>query len=243
MKKRPFKKTLGVNIDHVATLRQARLGKRPSVLRAAQEAVRGGADGITLHLREDRRHIQEDDLREIQRLVRVPVNLEMAFTPEMIAIALKRRPQKICIVPERRQELTTEGGLNAVKKEKMLTKVMPRFLKANIEVSLFIAPSFEQIFAAKRSGAPVIEIHTGAYAHASGKKRLSELNKIKRAVKLAHSLGLRVNVGHGLDFDNVAPLVRIAEVEEFNIGHALIGEAVFEGLRNTVRRMKKIITS
>lgn len=237
------KKTLGINVDHVATLRQARRGEEPSVLEAARSAVRGGADGITLHLREDRRHIQDSDLKEIQRQIKVPVNLEMALTPEMIAIALKNRPRKICIVPERRQELTTEGGLDVIKKETALTKIMARFARAKIEVSLFIAPSADQIQAAARTGAPVIEIHTGAYAHSSGKARERELKKIKLAVKLAVSLGLKVNVGHGLNYENVKPLIRIAEVEEFNIGHSIISRAVFEGLENAVRRMKKMITA
>lgn len=237
------KKTLGVNIDHVATLRQARRGSEPSVLQAALEAVRGGAEGITIHLREDRRHIQDHDLKAIRQLIKVPLNLEMAFVPEMTAIALKYRPQKICIVPERRRELTTEGGLDVLKKEKALTNAIPRFSAAGIEVSLFIAPNPEQIRAAARTGAPVIEIHTGAYAHASGSMRKSELIRIKTAARLAASLGLKVNAGHGLNYQNVLALVRLPELEEFNIGHSIVSRAVFIGLQRAVRAMKKLVAS
>lgn len=237
------KKTLGVNIDHVATLRQARRGSAPSVLQAAFEAVKGGADGITIHLREDRRHIQDYDLAAIRKRIKVPLNLEMAFVPEMIKIALKYRPQKICIVPERRRELTTEGGLDVIKKEKALARVLPRFSAAGIEVSLFIAPNPRQIRAAARVGAPVIEIHTGAYAHASGRERQRELIRIKQGAQLAASLGVKVNAGHGLNLDNVLPLARLPELEEFNIGHSIVGRAVFIGLAQAVREMKKLLTA
>lgn len=243
MKTLKRKKTLGVNIDHVATLRQARRGSEPSVIQAAQKAVRGGAEGITIHLREDRRHIQEDDLAAIRKRIRVPLNLEMAFIPEMVSMALKYRPQKICIVPERRRELTTEGGLDVLKKEKALTRAMPRFFAAGIEVSLFIAPSADQIRAAARTGAPVIEIHTGAYAHASGTALKRELTRIRNGARLASSLGLRVNAGHGLNYQNVLALVRIPELEEFNIGHSIVSRAVFNGMELAVREMKSLIAS
>jgi len=243
MKPAKRKKTLGVNIDHVATLRQARRGHEPSVLQAALAAVKGGAEGLTIHLREDRRHIQDHDLVSIRRQLQIPLNLEMAFVPEMITIALKYRPQKICIVPERRSELTTEGGLDVLKKEKALIKVMPRFAAADIEVSLFIAPSPEQIRAAARTGVPVIEIHTGAYAHASGGARKKELLRIKAAARLAAALGLKVNAGHGLNYENVSALVGLPEIEEFNIGHAIVSRAVFIGLERAVREMKQLITA
>jgi len=243
MKILPRKKTLGVNVDHVATLRQARRGAEPSVLQAALEAVRGGAEGITIHLREDRRHIQDHDLAAIRRRIKVPVNLEMAFVPEMTKIALKYRPQKVCIVPERRRELTTEGGLDVLKIEKALTRAVPRFCAAGIEVSLFIAPNPQQIRAAARSGAPVIEIHTGAYAHATGRSRQKELLRIKTAARLAASLGLKVNAGHGLNYQNVIPLVRLPELEEFNIGHSIVSRAVFIGLERAVREMKTLISA
>lgn len=241
MKKKSIRKILGVNIDHVATIRQARRGEEPSVLEAAREAVRGGADGITIHLREDRRHIQDRDLHEIRRTIRVPLNLEMAFVGEMTAIALRTRPQKICIVPERRRELTTEGGLDVLKKENELKRAMPRFHKAGIEVSLFIAPDPAQIQAAARTGADAIEIHTGTYAHAAGKARSRELLRIRKAAALAASLGLKVNAGHGLNYRNVQPLTRIAELEEFNIGHSIVSRAVFTGLKQAVREMKVLI--
>jgi pyridoxine 5-phosphate synthase len=205
--------------------------------------VRGGAEGLTIHLREDRRHIQDADLATIRRHVKVPLNLEMAFVPEMILIALKYRPQKICIVPERRRELTTEGGLDVLKKEKALTREMPRLTAAGIEVSLFVAPNEEQIRAAARTSAPVIEIHTGAYAHAEGRARKQELSRIQRAARLAASLGLKVNAGHGLNYENVLALVRIPELEEFNIGHSIVSRAVFCGLQRAVREMKKLIAS
>ncbi|MBP9865830.1 MAG: pyridoxine 5'-phosphate synthase [Candidatus Omnitrophica bacterium] len=243
MKPAARKKTLGVNVDHVATLRQARRGCEPSVLQAALEAVKGGAEGITIHLREDRRHIQDYDLAAIRRHVKVPLNLEMAFVPEMTAIALKYRPQKICLVPERRRELTTEGGLDVLKIEKALTRAMSRFAAAGIEVSLFIAPNPDQIRAAARTGAPVIEIHTGAYAHAVGSARKREFVRIKTAARLAAELGLKVNAGHGLNYENVAPLVRLPELEEFNIGHSIVSRSVFIGLERAVREMKRLIAA
>ncbi len=236
------KKKLGVNIDHVATLRQARRGTEPALVRAAREAVRAGADGITVHLREDRRHIQDYDLKALRKAVKISLNLEMAFVPEMVRIALAERPQKICLVPERRHELTTEGGLDLLPKEKALLKTMPRFHAAGIEVSVFIAPARRQILAARRTGADAIEIHTGAYAHARGSARKREWARIRDAAKLAALLGLKVHAGHGLDYENTRALCRILEIEEFNIGHSIVSRAIFTGLFQAVREMKAILT-
>ncbi|MBI3314081.1 MAG: pyridoxine 5'-phosphate synthase [Candidatus Omnitrophica bacterium] len=232
---------LGVNLDHVATLRQARGGHVPSPARAVLEAEKGGADGITLHLREDRRHIQDSDLWEIKKICRVPINLEMALHPGIIRIALRFRPEKVCVVPEKRQEVTTEGGLDAIKNERALKKIIPGFKKNKIEVSLFIDPSFKQIEAAKRTGAQAIEIHTGAYADARGGKHPKELVKIAKAARYAHSLGLIVNAGHGLNYENVHAICCIPEIYELNIGHSIISRAVFTGLRAAVREMKRLI--
>ncbi|MFA6599992.1 MAG: pyridoxine 5'-phosphate synthase [Candidatus Omnitrophota bacterium] len=233
--------SLGVNIDHVATLRQARGGQVPSPSRAAREAVLGGADGITFHLREDRRHIQDHDLPAIRKACRVPLNLEMALHPAIVRIALRFRPNKVCIVPERRREVTTEGGLDAVRNQKALEKVTSGLRKRKIEVSLFIAPSKPQIRAAACSGANAIEIHTGAYANAVGRARLHELNKIRSAAQYARRLGLKVNAGHGLNYENVAAIARIPELEELNIGHSIVALAVFVGLSKAVRLMKTAI--
>ncbi len=232
---------LGVNIDHVATLRQARQGHEPEVYRAAIQAESGGADGITVHLREDRRHIQDFDIRQIRRVTHIPLNLEMAFVPEMVKIALAVRPSKICIVPERRRELTTEGGLNVTRYEKGLKRTMPRFHAAGIEVSLFIAPDEQQIRAAQRAGADAVELHTGLYAHARGAVQKKECSRIRRAARFAVSLGLKVNAGHGLNYKNVGPLAAIPEIEEFNIGHSIVSRAVFTGLACAVREMKALI--
>lgn len=235
---------LGVNIDHVATLRQARGGKVPSPRLAALEAQKGGADGgITLHLREDRRHIQDFDLWEIKKVCRIPLNLEMALHPEIIRIALRLRPEKVCIVPERRREVTTEGGLDAVRYEKILKRMIPKFRQKKIQVSLFIAPSPKQIKTAARAGADAIEIHTGSYANARGRKRAGELKKIREGAKLAESLGLRVHAGHGLDYENVRAICRIPQIQELNIGHSIVSRAVFTGMRQAVREMKRLINT
>jgi len=232
---------LGVNIDHVATLRQVRGGAVPKPYCAAQEAVRGGADGITIHLREDRRHIQDADLKQIQKVVRIPLNLEMAFIPEMIHIALKTKPDKVCLVPEKRQELTTEGGLNAHAKEGALKQQLPQFRRKGIEVSLFIDPDPKQILTAFRVGATAIEIHTGTYANATGQKKKHELKRIREAAGLAHRLGLKVHAGHGLDYNNVCSIVKISEIVELNIGHSIVCQAVFVGIRKAVRDMKRLM--
>ena len=232
---------LGVNIDHVATLRQARRGSVPKPVRAALEAQKGGADGITIHLREDRRHIQDSDLIEIKKAIRVPLNLEMALVPEMVKIALKRRPEKICLVPEKRQELTTEGGLDALSKEYMLRRVLPQMRKKGIEVSLFIDPDPKQIQTAARVGSYAIEIHTGTYANAKGTKQKRELRRIKKAAQLASQLGLKVHAGHGLDYQNTKAVARIPEIIELNIGHSIVAHAVFVGIRKAVQQMKQLM--
>lgn len=233
---------LGVNIDHVATLRQARGGSLPSPQEAAREAQKGGADGITIHLREDRRHIQAGDLPAVQRVCRVPLNLEMALAPDIIRRALEVLPEKVCIVPERRQELTTEGGLDVVAKKAVLRRVIPKFRRRKIEVSLFIDPSVMQIVAARAVGAEAVELHTGTYANVSGARRRRELDRLRRAARLAHDLGLKVNAGHGLDYRNVGPIARLPYVSELNIGHAIVSRAVFVGLRDAVREMKRLLT-
>jgi pyridoxine 5-phosphate synthase len=230
---------LGVNIDHVATLREARGGSRPSPAEAAVEAVKGGADGITFHLREDRRHIQDEDLPEIRRRVRVPLNLEMALNAEIIRIALDFRPQKVCIVPERRREVTTEGGLDVVRYSAVLKRRIPDFRRKKIEASLFVAPSHKQIEAAARVGADAIEIHTGAYADASPKSRGKRLLEVRWAAAFARRLGLKVNAGHGLDYENVAAIAAIPELSELNIGHSIVSRSVFTGLREAVELMRR----
>lgn len=229
---------LGVNVDHVATLREARGGANPSPAEAAAEAVKGGADGITFHLREDRRHIQDGDLSEIRRCVSVPLNLEMALHPGIIKIALRFDPEKVCIVPERRRELTTEGGLDVVRNIKILKRWIPEFRKKCIEVSLFIEASQKQIEAAAYVGAEAIEIHTGSYANASGKSRKSRILEVRWAAEHARRLGLKVNAGHGLDYENVPAIAAIVELEELNIGHSIVAYSVFSGLREAVRLMK-----
>jgi len=234
---------LGVNIDHVATLRQARGGVAPSPLEAANEAERGGADSITIHLREDRRHIQDHDVEQLKKSCSVPLNLEMALASDIIRMALKIRPQKVCIVPEKRQELTTEGGLNVLSQEKTLRIVIRKLKKKKIEVSLFIDPDKKQIKAAKRVGAGAIEIHTGSYANAKRGAREKELQKIRQASRYGHLLGLKVHAGHGLDYKNVVSVASIPEIRELNIGHSIIGQAVFSGLRQAVYDMKKKIKS
>lgn len=229
---------LGVNIDHIATLRQARRETFPSVSAAALEAQKGGADSITIHLREDRRHIQDADLPSVQKTVSIPINLEMALSLDIVRIALKYAPEKICIVPERRQELTTEGGLNAIAARKQLFKFIPLFHKKKIQVSLFIDPDLEQVQTSFEVGADAIEIHTGTYARARGAERKKELERIRKAAFYANTLGLAVHAGHGLDYGNTKPIARIPYMAELNIGFSIIADAVFSGLRSSVRRMK-----
>jgi pyridoxine 5-phosphate synthase len=233
---------LGVNIDHVATLRQARGTTYPDPVRAALLAEECGADAITLHLREDRRHIQDRDVEILRGRLRTRMNLEAAVTDEMIALALRIRPQDVCLVPEKRQELTTEGGLDVIGGFERVREACRVLGQAGIRVSLFIDPETAQIEAAQRAGAPVIEIHTGAYAEAEeADKAALELERICRAAAYARRAGLKVNAGHGLHYGNVQAVAAIAEIAELNIGHAIVAEAVFLGWCEAVRRMKDLM--
>lgn len=236
-----MKKKLGVNIDHVATLRQARKAGFPQPSDAARMAQKAGAHGITIHLREDRRHIQDSDLPAVRRACSLPINLEMALHPEIVRIALRFKPEKVCLVPEKRQEVTTEGGLDLRPKFAQLKKLVPQFQKRKIDVSLFIDPNPEQIRLAAQLKADTIEIHTGTYADAKGKARKKELLRIQKAAKLAAGLGLKVNAGHGLDYENVKPVARIPEMEELNIGFSIVSKAVFVGFPAAVKMMKALI--
>jgi pyridoxine 5-phosphate synthase len=230
---------LGVNIDHVATLRQARRTTYPDVLAAAAAAERGGADGITVHLREDRRHIQDADVDRLRAHITTKLNLEMAATEAMVAKACVVRPADVCLVPERREELTTEGGLDAAGLAPLLASVVSRLSTAGIRVSLFIDPDAEQIHAASRLAAAAVELHTGTYADApTAARRQAELERIRTAAAQAHAAGLIVNAGHGLTIDNVEPIAAIPNVHELNIGHSIVADAVFIGLEEAVRRMK-----
>jgi pyridoxine 5-phosphate synthase len=230
---------LGVNIDHVATIRNARGGLHPDPLRAALMAADAGADGITAHLREDRRHITDADLEALVGSISLPLNLEMAATDEMLAIALKHRPHAACIVPERRAERTTEGGLDAAGQHNTLAPIIARLQDAGIRVSLFIAPDAHQLDAAAKLGAPVVELHTGPYSHAATDAHLAaELARLHAAAAHGAALGLEMHAGHGLTFDNVGPVAAMPELRELNIGHFLIGEAVFTGLGPAIARMR-----
>ena len=232
---------LGVNIDHVATLRQARRAAYPDPLFAALLAEESGADSITLHLREDRRHIQDSDVFAMRTALKTRMNLEMAVTEEMIRIALKVAPQDCCLVPESRQEVTTEGGLDVRGQSARIADANAALGGAGIRVSLFIDPEPAQIEAARRSGAPVIELHTGAYADASGAARAREFERLRSAAKLADSLGLTVNAGHGLNYHNVEPIAAIGEIIELNIGHSIIARSITDGLVKAVRDMKALM--
>ncbi len=232
---------LGVNIDHVATLRQARGVLYPDPVHAALIAEQSGADSITLHLREDRRHIQDGDVTVMRRLLQTRMNLEMAVTEEMIGIARQVLPQDCCLVPESRREITTEGGLDVAGQLTRIGAACQALGAAGIRVSLFIDPDAAQVEAAKRAGAPVIELHTGAYADAVGAARAREFERVRAAARLAASLGLIVNAGHGLNYHNVEPIAAIAEIVELNIGHSIIARAVFDGLAKAVRDMKDLM--
>jgi pyridoxine 5-phosphate synthase len=232
---------LGVNIDHVATLRQARRVAYPDPIHAALLAEQSGADSITLHLREDRRHIQDRDVTLMRQLLKTRMNLEMAVTEEMIRIAQSVLPQDCCLVPESRQEITTEGGLDVAGQMSRLTQACKALGGSGIRVSLFIDPDTAQIEAAQRAGAPVIELHTGTYANASGGAQAREFERVRAAAKLAASLGLTVNAGHGLHYHNVQPIAAITEIVELNIGHAIIARALFDGLPKAVRDMKELM--
>ena len=232
---------LGVNIDHVATLRQARRGRYPDPLYAALMAEEAGADSITLHLREDRRHIQERDVITMREALQTRMNLEMAVTEEMIRIAQAVLPQDCCLVPESRQEVTTEGGLNVLGQSSRVGDTCRALGSSGIRVSLFIDPDPAQIEAAQRVGAPVIELHTGAYAEAIGAARAREFERLRDAAKLAASLGLIVNAGHGLNYHNVEPIAAIPEIIELNIGHAIVARSILDGLAKAVRDMKELM--
>ncbi len=229
---------LGVNIDHVATVRNARGAGYPDPVRAALLAAEAGADGITAHLREDRRHITDDDIARLSQGLTIPLNLEMAATDEMLAIALKHRPHAACIVPEKREERTTEGGLDAAGQHDHLAPLVRELGAARIRVSLFIEPDARQIEAAVRLGAPVVELHTGRYAELEGEARAEELRRLADAAALAAKNGIEVHAGHGLTYDNVAPIAAIPQIRELNIGHFLVGEALFTGLGEAVKRMR-----
>ena len=237
----PGRLRLGVNIDHVATIRNARGGEHPDPARAAQIIARAGGDGITVHLREDRRHIRDDDLRRVQSATGLPLNLEMAATDEMLEIALRHRPHAACIVPERREERTTEGGLDAAGQHNRLAPVVTRLADAGVRVSLFIAPEPRQIEAAMKLGAPVVELHTGEYAHAEGEQVALELRRIAEMAALAARNGIEPHAGHGLTYENVQPIAAIPQLVELNIGHYLIGEAIFCGLEASVTRMRALM--
>jgi pyridoxine 5-phosphate synthase len=232
---------LGVNIDHVATIRNARGGDHPDPVRAAKLAAEAGADGITAHLREDRRHITDEDIDRLMAEIDLPLNLEMAATEEMLAIALRHKPHAACIVPEKREERTTEGGLDAAGQFETLRPYVNWLSQANIRVSLFIEPSEAQVEAAVRLGAPVVEFHTGRYAHVEGEERAVELKRIADCAALAVKNGIEPHAGHGLTFDNVMPVAAIPQIAELNIGHFLIGEAIFTGLDASVRRMRELM--
>ncbi|HEV2078883.1 MAG TPA: pyridoxine 5'-phosphate synthase [Allosphingosinicella sp.] len=232
---------LGVNIDHVATIRNARGGAHPDPVRAAFAAAAAGADGITAHLREDRRHITDEDISRLMDNLTIPLNLEMAATEEMLEIALRHRPHAACIVPEKREERTTEGGLDAAGQDNHLAPFVARLVEANIRVSLFIEPDPRQIDAAVRLKAPVVEFHTGRYAHLEGEEQTAELRRLSDAAALAAKNGIEAHAGHGLTFDNVAPIAAIPQLAELNIGHFLVGEAIFTGLESSVSRMRSLM--
>ncbi|CAM3635658.1 pyridoxine 5'-phosphate synthase [Castellaniella denitrificans] len=233
---------LGVNIDHVATLRQQRLTTYPDPLQAALRAEDAGADLITLHLREDRRHIQDADVRAIRPALRTRMNLECAITPDMLAIACDIRPQDVCLVPENRRELTTEGGLDVLGRYDEVASAVARLHDAGIRVSLFIDPEADQIAAAARAGARVIELHTGAYADApEAGLRAAQLERLRAAIAVGVGEGLRVNAGHGLHYDNVEPVAALPGISELNIGHAIVAQAVFDGWEPAIRRMKALM--
>ncbi len=237
---------LGVNIDHVATIRNARGGRHPDPVRAARLAAQAGADGITAHLREDRRHIADDDIDRLAREIDLPLNLEMAATKEMLAIAVKHRPHAACLVPEKREERTTEGGLDVVRGQSAIRPFVRELVGTGIRVSLFIEPERAALDAAVALGAPVVELHTGAYCEAwaeepGGAKARRELKRLEDAAAHAAAIGLECHAGHGLSFDTVGPVAAIPTIAELNIGHFLVGEAIFSGLESAIRRMRALM--
>ncbi len=233
---------LGVNIDHVATLRQARGTSYPSPAEAARIAEEAGADSITVHLREDRRHIQDHDLDELREVMRTHMNLEMAVTDEMVSIAKRVKPSDVCLVPEKREELTTEGGLDVAGQLDKVRAACVALADAGIRVSLFIDPDREQLDAAIAAGAPVVELHTGSYADTAGAEQAAELARIVDAARYGDGRGLVINAGHGLHYENVQPIARIPEIVELNIGHAIVARAVLDGLATAVAEMKRLMT-
>lgn len=230
---------LGINIDHVATVRNARGGSHPCPVRAALLAAQAGADGITAHLREDRRHIRDEDIARLKAEVALPLNLEMAATKEMLAIACRAKPHAACIVPEKRTEVTTEGGLDAAHHQSMLSEYTAALTASGIRVSLFIDPSPRQVEAAKDIGAPVVEFHTGKYCELTGAAQARELKLIQEACVLATNLGIECHAGHGLNYENVGAIAAIAQIHELNIGHFLIGEAIYTGMAEAIREMRR----
>ena len=236
---------LGVNIDHVATIRNARGSVHPDPVKAAKIAQSSGADGITAHLREDRRHISDGDIKLLKEEIDIPLNLEMAPTQEMLDIALEARPERICLVPEKRLEITTEGGLDVVNTKKnkllLLEKIIDYAYKNNIDVSLFIDPDIKQIRSAKNMGVKIVELHTGNFCSSKKEKKIEELEKLKVASEYAHGEGIEVHAGHGINFDTVGDISKIKYIAELNIGHFLIGEAIFLGLKKTIIKMRKMI--
>jgi pyridoxine 5-phosphate synthase len=234
---------LGVNIDHVATIRQARRTRYPDPVYAALMAEQAGADSITLHLREDRRHIQDRDIRAMKDVLQTRMNLEMAITDEMLAIATEVQPRDVCLVPERREELTTEGGLDVAGQLARVREAVARLGAAGIRVSLFIDPDRRQLEASVAAGAPVVELHTGCYADAANERtRLAEYERVRDAAQAGKALGLAINAGHGLNYHNVQPIARIPEITELNIGHAIVARAIFDGLSTAVIEMKRLMT-
>jgi pyridoxine 5-phosphate synthase len=232
---------LGVNIDHVATVRNARGGAFPDPVRAAILAEQAGADGITAHLREDRRHISDDDIARLTNEMKIPLNLEMAATEEMLTIALSAKPHAACIVPEKREERTTEGGIDVVGQFTRLEPIVGKLVAAGIRVSMFIEPDRKQLDASRALGAPVVELHTGAYAEASGEARAKCLKHIHNAAEFGADIGLEIHAGHGLTYDNVKADAAIPHIRELNIGHFLVGEAIFAGLAESIRRMRALM--
>ena len=232
---------LGVNIDHVATVRNARGGAFPDPVRAAILAEQCGADGITAHLREDRRHISDDDILRLTAAIKIPLNLEMAATPEMLAIALKAKPHAACIVPEKREERTTEGGIDVVGQFARLQPIVAQLVAAGICVSMFVEPDRKQLDASRSLGAPVVELHTGAYANARGPEQEKLLKHIHNAAEFGADLGLEIHAGHGLTYDNVKAVAAIPHIRELNIGHFLIGEAIFAGLAESIQKMRALM--
>ena len=232
---------LGVNIDHVATIRNARGGKFPDPVRAAKLAAQAGADGITAHLREDRRHISDEDIERLSTEIDLPLNLEMAATNEMLEIALRHRPHAVCIVPEKREERTTEGGIDAARQQQRLAPFIKQLSAAGVRVSLFIEADREQLDAAVTLGAPVVELHTGAYCNAGDLQREEILQALRPAASYGAASGLEIHAGHGLTYDSVAPIASISEIRELNIGHFLVGEAIFVGLEQSIRQMRDLM--